>query len=85
MLQAIHERYLPNAIVILAEGGESQKSLGKLLPFLQTIKPMDSKATAYVCVNYACQLPTSDLSKMLELLLPVHPQDEPDGGKHQRQ
>jgi uncharacterized protein YyaL (SSP411 family) len=85
MLRALHERYLPNAIVILAEGGESQKALAKLLPFLETIKPKGDKATAYVCVNYTCQLPTSDLSKMLALLLPVHPQDQPDGGKHQRQ
>jgi hypothetical protein len=85
MLRALHERYLPNAIVILAESGELQKSLVKLLPFLETIKPMDGKATAYVCVNYACQLPTSDLSKMVSLLLPANPQDEPDGGKHQRQ
>jgi uncharacterized protein len=73
MLRALHERYLPNSIVILAEGGESQKSLVKLMPFLETIKPVDGKATAYVCVNYACQLPTSDLSKMLALVLPVHP------------
>ena len=85
MSRALHERYLPNAVVILVEGGESQKALAKLLPFLETIKPLDGKATAYVCVNYACQLPTSDLSKMLALLLPVHPQDQPDGGKHQRQ
>ena len=85
MLRALHERYLPNAIVILADGGESQKALVKLLPFLETIKPMDGKATAYVCVNYACQLPTSDLSQMLALLLPVHPQDQPDDSKHQRQ
>jgi uncharacterized protein len=84
MLRTIHEQYLPNAIVILAEGGKSQKTLVKLLPFLETIKPMGGKATAYVCVNYACQLPTSDLSKMLALLQPMHPQDQPDGGKHQR-
>jgi uncharacterized protein YyaL (SSP411 family) len=75
LLRALHEQYLPNAIVILAEGDESQKSLVKLMPFLETIKPLDGKATAYVCVNYACQLPTSDLSKMLALLLPVHPQN----------
>jgi uncharacterized protein len=73
MLRALHEQYLPNAIVILAEGGESQKSLVKLMPFLENIKPVNGKATAYVCVNYACQLPTSDLSKMLTLMLPVHP------------
>ncbi len=85
MLRALGERYLPNAIVILAEGDESQKSLVKLLPFLESIKPMGGKATAYVCVNYACQLPTGDLSKMVALLQPVHPENQPDRGKHQRQ
>jgi uncharacterized protein YyaL (SSP411 family) len=68
MLRAIHERYLPNAIVIHADGGKSQKTLAKLLPFLETIKPIGGKATACVCVNYACQLPTSDIDKMTALL-----------------
>ena len=68
MLRAIHDRYLPNAIVILVDGGKSQKTLAKLLPFLETMKPIDGHATAYVCVNYACQLPTKDIDKMLELL-----------------
>ncbi|HUJ72889.1 MAG TPA: thioredoxin domain-containing protein [Verrucomicrobiae bacterium] len=72
MLQAVRERYLPNAIVILADGGESQKTLAKLLPFLETIKPLDGKATAYVCVNYACQLPTNDIEKMTTLLAAKH-------------
>ncbi|MGO9246749.1 MAG: thioredoxin domain-containing protein [Verrucomicrobiia bacterium] len=68
MLHAVRERYLPNAVVIVADGGDSQKTLTKLLPFLGTIKPVDGKATAYVCVNYACQLPTTDRSKLVELL-----------------
>ena len=68
MLHAVRGRYLPNAIVILADGAESQKTLTKLLPFLETIKPVDGKATAYVCINYACQLPTTDQSKLAELL-----------------
>jgi len=68
MLHAVHERYLPNAILIVADGGDSQKALTELLPSLETIKPIDGKATAYVCVNYACQLPTSDRSKLAELL-----------------
>jgi uncharacterized protein YyaL (SSP411 family) len=68
MLRTIHERYLPNAIVILADGSKSQKTLAKLLPFLETIKPVGGKATAYVCVNYACQLPTNDIDKMTALL-----------------
>jgi uncharacterized protein YyaL (SSP411 family) len=28
----------------------------------------DGRATAYVCENYACQLPTSDPGKFAELL-----------------
>jgi uncharacterized protein YyaL (SSP411 family) len=68
MLRAVRERYLPNAIVILADGGESQKALAKLLPFLETIRPVEGKATAYVCVNYACQLPTNERSKLVELV-----------------
>ena len=68
MLRAVRERYLPNAIVILADGGESQKALAKFLPFLETIEPVGGKATAYVCVNYACQLPTNDRGKLAELL-----------------
>jgi uncharacterized protein YyaL (SSP411 family) len=68
MLHAVRERYLPNAIVIVADGGDSQKTLAKLLPFLETIKPIDGRATANVCVNYACQLPTSDVGKMGEML-----------------
>jgi uncharacterized protein YyaL (SSP411 family) len=68
MLHAVREQHLPNAIVILADGGDSQKTLAKLLPFLETIKPIDGKATAYVCVNYACQLPTNERGKLTELL-----------------
>lgn len=68
MLLAIHESYLPNAIVILADGSESQKAMTKLLPFLESIKPIDGKATAYVCVNYACRLPTTDVAVMLKQL-----------------
>ncbi len=29
---------------------------------------LDSKATAYVCANYRCELPTTESDKMIELL-----------------
>jgi uncharacterized protein YyaL (SSP411 family) len=55
--------------LLLADGAAAQKTLAKLLPFLEAIKPVDGKPTAYVCVNYACQLPTTEaglLKKSLE-------------------
>jgi len=29
---------------------------------------LEGKATAYVCENYACQLPTTEMEVMVELL-----------------
>ena len=38
------------------------------LPVIGTMTEKDGAATAYVCENYACQLPTADPKKFAELL-----------------
>ncbi len=68
MLREIHSRYLPNKIILLADGGEGQKQLSKYLSFIASVSMMDGKATAYVCENYVCKLPTSDVAVMGGLL-----------------
>ncbi|MSR65374.1 MAG: thioredoxin domain-containing protein [Verrucomicrobiae bacterium] len=68
MLHAIHERFVPARIVILIDGGTAQAELAKALPFLRDIAMKDGKATAYVCVNYACQLPVTDVEKLKKQL-----------------
>jgi hypothetical protein len=68
MLAAIHERYLPNKILLVADGSERQQTLANLVAFLDAMKPVGGKTTAYVCVNHACQLPTTDVEAMLKLL-----------------
>ena len=43
----------------------------KHLEFIRGVKSIEGKATAYVCENYVCQLPTTDLSTMkLQLTKP---------------
>jgi uncharacterized protein YyaL (SSP411 family) len=64
MLRAVHQKFIPNKILLFADGGERQDFLGRHLDFIQSVKPMDGKATAYVCENYVCQLPTTDISEM---------------------
>ncbi|MBI4326422.1 MAG: thioredoxin domain-containing protein [Chloroflexi bacterium] len=64
MLNAVHREFIPNKILLLADGGESQAFLGKHLEFIQSVKSLEGKATAYVCENYVCRLPTTDLSTM---------------------
>ena len=53
-------RFLPHDELLVVGGGEAQKRLAKLVPFAAALSPKNGKATAYVCVNYACRLPTTD-------------------------
>jgi uncharacterized protein YyaL (SSP411 family) len=68
MFRAAHENFIPNKILLLADGGNGQAFLGKHLEFIQDVKMEDSKATAYVCKNYVCQLPTTEIAVMRRLL-----------------
>ena len=60
MLRLVHERFLPHHILLLADGGAGQKRLGQWLPFVEPMSRKDGRATAYICENFVCQLPTAD-------------------------
>ncbi len=68
MLRLVHERFLPDKIVLLADGGDGQKHLAKWLPFIEPMSRKDGRATAYVCENFTCQAPTTDPSEAAKLL-----------------
>ncbi len=63
MLAALHSTYQPNKIVALSESAE-----GQTLPLLAGKTQVDDTATAYVCENYVCQAPTTDVEAFVELL-----------------
>jgi len=68
LLAQVSSRYLPNRILLLVDGGERQNELTSLLPFVKDMKMAAGKSTAYICENYVCQLPTSDLKVVSTLL-----------------
>ena len=63
MLAALHSTYQPNKIIALSESTD-----GQTLPLLTGKSQVDNTATAYVCENYACQAPTTDVEAFVELL-----------------
>ena len=68
LLQVARRHYLPDTIVLLADGGRGQEWLAGYLPFVAEMNKLDNKPTAYLCQNYACSQPTNDpavLEKML--------------------
>jgi uncharacterized protein len=68
LLRLVWERYMPNRILMLADGGQDQQELAKFLPVVSSMRMKDGKATAYVCENYVCNLPTPDPNAVARLL-----------------
>ncbi|MEE8400824.1 MAG: thioredoxin domain-containing protein, partial [Candidatus Hydrothermarchaeaceae archaeon] len=68
MLKAIHNRFIPNKVVILRPTEQEHPDIDNLAKFTKYQTSLDGRATAYVCLNYNCKLPTTEISKMLELL-----------------
>jgi uncharacterized protein YyaL (SSP411 family) len=68
MMKALRTRFLPNKVVLLNPGERESPEIAQLAKFTQSQSSIDGRATVYVCMNYNCKLPTTDISKMLELL-----------------
>jgi uncharacterized protein len=68
LLRQVNSRFLPNRILLLADGGIGQQQLARWLPFVAGAHRMKNRATAYVCENYICKLPTVDPQVMVRLL-----------------
>ena len=64
-LTTIHSRFIPNKVLALAADGED---VSDLIPLLESKTQVDGKATIYVCENYTCKAPTTDLAELAELL-----------------
>jgi uncharacterized protein YyaL (SSP411 family) len=68
MLVALRTRFLPRKVVVLYPEGNEGKAVGEIVPFVKGREKMERKATAYVCVDYACRLPTTEVSRMISFM-----------------
>lgn len=65
LLQALQKRFMPFDIILTAETGEE---LAKLAPFTKDYKTIDGKTTVYICENYSCRQPITNLDEAMEQL-----------------
>ena len=68
LLAVLRRSFVPNKIVVFRPESSAQPDIEVIAPFVQPYQSINSQATAYVCSNFTCSLPTSDPVKMLELL-----------------
>lgn len=67
MLAALRKIYAPSKVLIF-KGIDDKSVIETVAEFTKGQSSIEGKATAYVCLNHICKLPTTDLNKTLELL-----------------
>jgi uncharacterized protein YyaL (SSP411 family) len=68
LLKEVHRHFLPNTIVILADGGEGQKYLGEKNEAIRAMSLVERKPAVYVCENFTCKAPVTDPKALRDLL-----------------
>jgi len=71
MLSALRRSFLPKATVVFRPVYVEEPLMAnivKIAPYTSAQGALNGKATAYVCLNYACRLPTNDIAVMLQEL-----------------
>jgi hypothetical protein len=68
LLKEVHRHFLPNKIVILADGGAGQKFFSENNEAIGAMSPVDGKPAAYVCENFTCKAPVTEIKALNALL-----------------
>jgi len=66
IISSINQKFIPNKVLILKDAANSES----FLPFeyLKPYERINSKPTIYVCKNFVCNLPTTNLAEAFQLL-----------------
>jgi hypothetical protein len=67
MAREIRRRFMSRKVLLLRPA-DGASEIAAIAPFTGPLVMREGRATAYVCRDHACQLPTNDAAKMLELL-----------------
>jgi uncharacterized protein len=68
ILREVHRHFLPDTILLLADGAEGQKYLGEKNEAIRAMSMVNGKPAAYVCENFTCKAPVTDPKALSELL-----------------
>jgi hypothetical protein len=67
MLAALETHFLPEKAVIFKPAGEDSR-ICRISPRVASMVAMNDSPTAYICKEFTCERPTSDVGEMLKRL-----------------
>ena len=68
LVAVAREELAPRRIFLVLDGGAGQDWLSTRAPWLAGMKPVDGRATAFLCEEFACQAPVTDPADLRKLL-----------------
>jgi hypothetical protein len=66
MIKTLSENYITNKVVILNSDGDNE--IKSIIPFINNLKKVHNKTTAYICKNFTCNAPVNSNNEF-EILL----------------
>lgn len=64
MVDILHRHYSPNRVLMLKENGSDGQRLTELAGYLEGFKGVGDRPTAYICENFACEAPVTELGEL---------------------
>jgi uncharacterized protein YyaL (SSP411 family) len=77
LISEVRSHYLPHAVILLVPDGKQGAKIRELAPFTKHYSSIEGQPAAFVCRDYECKLPTSDVGKLKELLDEASAQSNP--------
>lgn len=68
LARCIHDQFLPDLVLLYADGGEGQKLLSRYSEAIAAMTPVAGNAALYLCENFTCQAPVTSLEEVGHLL-----------------
>ncbi|MBS3794144.1 MAG: thioredoxin domain-containing protein [Candidatus Thorarchaeota archaeon] len=65
MISALQQEFLPSVSVLVKDDESISEKLASVAPFTEHFDSVNKQATAHVCIDQNCKLPTTNLDEML--------------------
>ncbi|MHC4307540.1 MAG: thioredoxin domain-containing protein, partial [Planctomycetota bacterium] len=68
MLNSLGKHFIPYKVVLLKRADQETADITRIAEYTEYHSSFDGKATAYVCLDFACKMPVTNTEEMLKLL-----------------
>ena len=68
MLNSLGKHFIPYKVVLLKPADQETSDITSIAEYIEYHSSFDGKATAYVCLDFACKMPVTNTDEMLKLL-----------------